>query len=523
MRRPLLIPVLGVILASSLTACSVGSDPEADNGGTDQGGTLTIAIGSDATSLDPAAQSSAGVMQRVRQVTESLTTLDEEGGIQPLLATEWSSSDDGLEWTFTLREGVTFSDGTDFNAEAVKFSMDRLLGGEVEGGRPDAMAVIAETTVVDDYTVVFTLSDPYPALPTALFQPMAAIISPDSVTESGNTFEQIVHPVGTGPYVFSEHVAGDALTLTRNEDYWGETPSFDTQVWQVVPEPASRMALLRSGDADIIADPPGTEIAGLSDDDDYIVRMMDLPQTMLFFFNQETVPEFSQLEVRQALSYAVNREALVDNLVYGAAEVLDSPLPEFDFGACGPEGYEYDPELAEDMLADAGVENLSVRMAAPSGRYLNDNQVGQAVAGDLRAVGVEVDFAPAADFPTYMEQLFAEPADATIDMGMIALGSIFLDGGHALRSYRTDNQPPDGYNGGFYSSPEVDAMSDQINITIDDDERAELICELSTTVTEDAAAMWLYVPQSPIVMTSDLEGLTTLPSSFLDPSTVSRS
>lgn len=525
MRRSSLAAILGIcMLTVSLVACGVGSDPDATGSGSGDSSsdTLTIAIGADLDTTDPAALISGGSMQRIREVVESLTTLDENGELQPKLATSWSSSDDGLTWTFELRDDVEFTDGTPFNAEAVKFSIDRLLSGKVTNVKTDAMAVIDKTTVVDEHTVEFTLESPYPALPMALYQPMAGIISPKSIDQNGNSMKQIAHPVGTGPYEFVEQVTGDHLTLERNDDYWGDAPEFKTQTWQVVPEAATRMALLRSGEADIVIDPPGTEVEALEADDNYSVVMVDLPQMFGVFLNQEDadVPELKDVRVRQALSYAIDRESLVENLVYGAADVYSGPLPSFDFGYCEQDAYDYAPEKAKQLLQEAGASDLKLDIAAPNGRYVNDYAVGQAVAGDLRKVGVDVNLAPAADFPTYLQEIYAEPGQNKYDATMIALGSIFLDGGHALRNFRSDMTPPAGYNGSYYKSTAFDKLMDKVDTETDDDARADLICDASNMLVEDATKIWLYQPKQPVVMRDGLENLTALPSSFLDPSTV---
>lgn len=524
MRRTPRLRVLGGLSASAvllMSACGSGGDTA---GGNADDGTLTLAIGADMTGLDPAAQNSTSNMQRLRQVVESLTTLDSTGELQPLLATDWEVSEDGMTWTFKLREGVTFSDGEPFNADAVKFSMDRLLSGDVVGGRPDAMIAIDETVVVDDLTVEFKMKEPYAALPAALYQPMAGIVSPASIEQDGNSMESIVAPVGTGPFEFVDYVAGEHFTLTRNDDYWGEKPAYREQVWQVVPEATTRLAMLRSDGADIVFDPPVTDLEALQNDSGYATEMVQLPQAMLLFINQESTPapELQDVRVRRALSYAVNREQIIEELAVGAGELLPGgPLPSFDFGACDAGNYGYDPEQAKSLIQEAGVEGLKLRMAAPNGRYLNDYAIGQAVAGDLRAVGFDVELAPPVDFPTYLETIYAEDgAASSVDISIIAPGSIFLDGGHALKSYRADNAPPNGYNGGYYENKEFEALYDTALVESDEERRAEMVCEASRMLVDDAAAVWMYAPLSPVVSSSDVEGITPLPVGMIDASTV---
>jgi peptide/nickel transport system substrate-binding protein len=512
-----------------LSACGGGSGNGGSGNGSASGGgangTLTIAVGTDMDTLDPAAQGSTGAMQREKQMVESLTAIDADGKVQPLLATSWESSKDGLTWTFTLRSGVKFQDGTDFNADAVKFSIDRLLNKDTTKARPDVMTVITKTTAQDATHVVFTLKQAYPAFPAAMSQPMAGIVSPASVTQDGNTAQKITHPVGTGPFSFVEQVTSDHLTLAANPTYWGGAPKYGKQVWRVVPEATTRLAMLKSGDAQMVFDPPPTELTSLKSDSAYSVNMMPLPQVLLMFMNEQSTqaPQLKDPKVRQALSLAINRQVLVDKLVDGAGTVADGPLPQSDFGYCQtPAGSQYDPDKSKQLLSEAGVSGLTLRMGSPNGRYLNDYTVAQAIVGDLQQVGVTAKLAPATDFPTYFASLYVpDGTKSEYDISMVALGSIFLDGGHALRSYLESNIPPNGYNGGYYTNATFEKQFTTQSSELDDTKRAADICDAVKTLVSDQAAAWTYQPLSPVVTAKSVTGVTLLPIGMADPSKAS--
>jgi peptide/nickel transport system substrate-binding protein len=515
-RTPLAI---AVALVLSTTACGGGSG----SSGTDKKSeTLTIAVGADIDTFDPQAQVSASVMQRLQQVVESLTLIDPDGNLQPLLATKWEAAADGMSWTFTLRENVKFSDGEPFNADAVKFSLDRINSPATLKARPDALGIIKSTEVVDPTHVKINLKSPYPAIPRAVSLPVGGIISPKATRTAPNSVEQVVAPVGTGPYVFKENVKSDHLALTSNPNYWGKKPTFKTQIWKVVPEATSRLALLKSKGADVILDPPASNLASLQKDSSVSVTLINATNAVSLYFknNSKHAPQLSNPEVRRALSYAINRDQIIKVLAFGAAAPLNSPVPPWVFGSCDAGNYGYDPAKAKQLLADAGATNLSIRMVAPNGRYLNDYKIGEAVAGDLRAVGVNVTLANPTDFPTYLNTIYTAPEQSQVDAYIIGLGSVFLDGGHAIRSYMTQNVPPGGFNGAYYSNKEFDALMSKVDQEGNEATRKGLICDALKILVKDAVGVYMYGLRVPVVSSSNLTGLTGNPAGLVNTSWV---
>ena len=255
----------------ALAACGTGgSGQQSTTSGTKHGDTLTVAIGIDPDTLDPAAQTTTTAAQIVDMMAETLVTMDSNGKLQPLLATTWQQASDGMSWTFTLRSGVKFTDGTPFNAAAVKFNFDRLLSPTTFKSQPGVLGGktgIDHVVAVDDTHVQFFLKSQFSPFAAALTQTNSAIISPASVNVAPNKPEVITQPVGTGPYVFKDRVASDHITMTANKNYWGtKKANYDTQVYKIVPEAASREALVKSGGADVVVAPPANDIPALQND-----------------------------------------------------------------------------------------------------------------------------------------------------------------------------------------------------------------------------------------------------------------
>lgn len=352
-------------------------------------GLLTTVLPSGPTTIDPPATLTGDFFPLITMMAESLTAFDPSGALVPALATEWSSSADGLHWTFKLREGVSFHDETPFDAEAVKFSLDRLLSPDTTNTRPGTLSAISEVRVIDDMTVELVLSRPFAALPAALSLPNAAILSPTSVTTAPNTMAHVTTPVGTGPYELAKFSPNSELEFVRNDAYWGEKPYYERQLYLSVPEEGSRLALLRAGDADIIAQPPVSELPALLNDPERSVIFTPTSYMIQMIINttSDHEPRLQDAAVRRALSYAIDRQTIIDRILFGAGKVPESPLAATVTGACPAGDFSYDPDKARQLLAEAGAEDLSVKIIAPSGRYLQGPLVAQAVAASCARSG----------------------------------------------------------------------------------------------------------------------------------------
>jgi peptide/nickel transport system substrate-binding protein len=512
------VVTLLVLSGLALAACGTGSGQQQQaSSGPKHGDTLKVAIGIDPDTLDPAAQTTTTSSQIVDMMAETLVTIDSNGKLQPLLATKWEQASDGLGWTFTLRSGVKFSDGTPFNAAAVKFSIDRLLSPTTFKAQPNILGGatgIDRVDVVDDSHVKFTLKSKLAPFVAALTQTQSAIISPASVDVAPNKPTVITQPVGTGPYVFKERVASDHITLTANRNYWGTKANYDTQIYKVVPEAASREALVKSGGADIIALPPANDIPAMQNDSNLHVVLGPSDRTIQIVINTQdsTQPLLQKPEVRQALNYAIDKTAIIKTVMFGAATPLNGPMASTLFGSCATGSYGFDPTKAKSMLQAAGAEGMSVKLVSPTGRYVQDIQVANAVAGYLRDVGLKVDGPGTVDWPTYVATYASVPPSAAkTDLHLLGWAPPYLDAQQGFEQFYSPRTPPGGLESSYYKNPQVDALITKANSGTDPNQRSQDYCTAAKMVWNDAPWIFLYNQKYPFVTTAKVTGVTGLP------------
>jgi peptide/nickel transport system substrate-binding protein len=250
--------------------------------------------------------------------------------VEPALAESWEISEDGTVYTFNLREDVSFHDGTPFNAEAVKFNFDRMLNEDHPyydtGPFPLAFffSSIQETRVVDEYTVELVLNEPFAPLLSNLAYPTGLLVSPDAVREHGADYGR--NPVGTGPYSFVEWQSNTQVTVAKNADYWDGEPGMDQIVFRPITEGNTRVNEMLSGGLDLMVEVPPDSVATFENNDDFTVYEQAGPHVWFLILNLREGP-FADERVRQAANYAINKEALVENVLQGTATVADSPIP----------------------------------------------------------------------------------------------------------------------------------------------------------------------------------------------------
>jgi peptide/nickel transport system substrate-binding protein len=503
----------------ALAACGTGgtSQQQQTTSGPKHGDTLKVAIGIDPDTLDPAAQTTTTSSQIVDMMAETLVTIDDKGVLKPLLATKWEQASDGLSWTFTLRQGIKFSDGSPFNAAAVKFSIDRLLSPTTFKAQPGILGGktgIDHVDVVDDSHVKFSLKTKFSPFASALTQTNSAITSPAAVAVAPNKTEVLTQPVGTGPYKFKERVAGDHITMAANTDYWGTKANYDTQIYKVVPEAASREALIKSGGADVIALPPANDIPALRSDSNLKVVLGPSDRTIQIVINttDQSQPLLQKPEVRQALNYAIDKDAIIRTVMFGAATPLDGPMAKTLFGYCSTGSYNFDATKAKSMLQAAGASGMSVKLASPTGRYVQDIQVANAVAGYLRDVGLKVDGPISADWPTYLATYAnVPPAQSKTDLHLLGWAPAYLDAQQQFEQFYSARVPPAGLESSYYKNPQVDALIEKGNSGTDPAQRQKDYCTAAKMVWSDAPWIFLYNQKFPIVTTSKVANVGGLP------------
>lgn len=464
--------------------------------------TFRIAVGIDPDTLDPALFTTTTVANIVEYMAETLLTTDKDGNPVPQLATSWDISDDNLEYTIHLREGVTFHDGTPMDAEAVKWNLDRALDPNVKVAIRGPLTAIKEVEVVDDHTVKLHLSQPSAPLVGAFSLETAAILSPASVDLEGNSYENVTQPVGTGPYVFKERVKGERIVVTRNENYWGEKPYYDEVVFRVVPEAATRESLLLAGQVDLIILPHISDLPALKQNPD--VKVLLAPSDRTIFIAMNTKDEvLSDMRVRQALNYAVDKQGIIDSVLFGAAEPVDAPMAASLFGYCPQQPYEYNPDKAKDLLAQAGAENIELNFIAPTGRYVQDFQAAEAIAGYLSEVGVKAS-PQTMDWPSYVGAITTPPEENQLDLHFLGWAPSYLDAAQQMVQFDSTQAPPNGLETSFYSNAKVDELINAAVQETDPAKRKDLYCQASEIIWNEAPWIFLWVQRFPIVYRANI-------------------
>ncbi len=503
---------LALLLAGNLllAACAQAAPTTA---GPKHGGTLRVAIGVDIDTLDPMGQTTTTVQNIVDMGVETLVAVDEKGGIKPLLAESWQAAGDGLSYTFTLRKGVKFHDGTSFDAAAVKTNFDRVLDPSNKAPLRGVLSAISSTTVIDDSHVKFTLKQPLAPFVAGLTTTTFGILSPASIASGGNTYQKAENIVGTGPYRLKERVKGERVTMVKNDNYWGTKPNYDVQEFKIVPEAASREALVRSGQADVIILPPVSDIPALQSDPNLKVLLAASDRTIFISINtvSKDQPLLQNPKVRQALNYAVDKKSIIKSVLFNAADPLDAPMAKSLLGYCQVGDYAYNPDKAKSLLQQAGASGMKVKLISPTGRYVQDFQAANAVAGNLRDVGINVEGPSTSDWPTYLATINVPPAKATAQLHVLGWAPGYLDAQQQMEQFYSKRIPPEGLATSYYNNPKVDDLIVKGNTGSDKDARGRDYCAASKQIWEDAPWIFLWTQRFPIVHTAKVTGIGSFP------------
>lgn len=391
------LAALILALSCALTACGStgGAASSSSKGGSATGSdepvTVTFAQKSDPTTLD-AHRSYGDVGSNVlTNITEPLVAFDGDDKLYGVLAESWEATGE-CEWTFHLRQGVTFSNGEPFNAEAVVWNINRAMSTEYPRDSYEFTPFVEKVEAVDEYTVKFTTNKPDWTLPNQLV--LVTFIAPAYSEKIGE--EAISQdPVGTGPYTLTEWKRDQQIVLTARKDYWGGEPEVDQYIIKVIPETTTQIAELQTGNVDIIANVPFEMKDALENTpgvhSDYALDKR-VPFVAFNTLDWSPSPELQNPLVRQAIGYAINKEAILENFLGGYGEIMQSvyrpDFPAYDASICN---FEYNPEKAKELLAQAGYpDGFSVTMqACGNGSVLKGTEVAQAIAKDLQAVGIQ--------------------------------------------------------------------------------------------------------------------------------------
>lgn len=454
--------------------------------------TVIIAQGVDAFTMDPAKHTVLPTAAILNHIYDPLVIRNAQGEMTPGLAVSWEQIEP-TAWEFKLREGVSFHNGEPFNAEAVKFSLERALDPATESPYRSRISMITGVEVVDDYTVIIRTETPDPVLLQRLNQASfsSLILPPEYVAEHGGNVPDDA-PVGTGPYKFVEWLRDERVELEANEDYWGGAPEIEHLIWRPIPEDSARIAALKNGEVDIVVNVPPERAPELESGD---TKVSVVNSDFLYFvvFNTLDVPEFQDPKVREALNYAVDVDAILENIMLGYGDRIAVTMTKNGFAypsQLAPR--EYDPEKAKQMLAEAGYPDGfgPIEFMSRNGRYLKDAEIVETIAGYLREVGVDVNVN------------FVEPGvwgDLAASHGR---GDMNFPGWSGL--------DPDlvwypilhtGEIQSYFSNPELDALLEAGRSTTDQDERLKIYTEAGQLIYDLSPHIPLFQP--PLIYASD--------------------
>ncbi len=491
-------------LPVALVAALLVALPAPDTAGA---ATFRIAIGIDPDTLDPIGTTTTTAGNVVDYVAETLTIIDPQGKVLPHLAESWTISPNGREYTLRLRRGVTFHDGTPFDAAAVKWNLDRVADPNVKVPIRTPYP-IEKTDVVDSHTARVTLKHPYAPFIGGLSWTTAAILSPAGVKKAGNEYGNYQNVVGTGPYTLGERKRGESITLNANPKYWGRKPHYDTVVVRIVPEATTRESLILAGQVDLIILPPIADIPALQKNP--ALKVLLAPSDRTIFVAINTL-KLKDRRVRQAINYAVDKQAIVKNVLFDAADVMDAPMAPSLFGYCKAGSYNFDPQRAKRLLEDAGIRaGTKVQLLHPTGRYVQDRESAQAIAGYLREVGLDAQLTTT-DWPTYIRTIMTAPDTNPTELHMLGWAPPFLDASQQMAQFTQANHPPKALATSFYTNPEVERLSAAAEQETNPDKRKDLYCQVSKLIWEDAPWLFLWVQRFPIVYSARVTNVEALP------------
>jgi peptide/nickel transport system substrate-binding protein len=454
--------------------------------------TLTFIEGSDFDTLDPAISRTRSAEILFALMFQRLVKWKDTdlSAIVGDLAESWQVSEDGLAWTFRLRAGVRFHDATPCDADAVKFTFDRLRDQRFGSPNRSLYAPISEVTVVDPLTVRFTTAERHAGLLETLVESSAAIHSPTAIQRAGRNYAR--QPVGSGPYKFEEWAPGERTVLARAAD----AARFRRIVYRPVPEGEARLIELEAGTADIATGIPPEATPRVRANPRLKLEVIPSSFQVVFELNNAR-PPFNDVRIRRAIQYAIDREAIVQRILGGFGSVPDSNMSP------GVQSYEplsrypYDPDRAKreiEAVFPGGFRDKLVLWTS-SGRYLKDQQVAEAVQGYLNAIGLQTEFR-AWEWASYQQTLYRrQPGAGTTGFGSNAAHMWILGTSIPTADWRLTRKVGTGQSANVtgYSNPRVDELLNRARGTLDPEARMAMYRQANRILwEEDPPHLYLY-------------------------------
>ena len=433
---------------------------------------ITIVMPLEPPNLDPTGGAAAAIDEVVyANIYEGLTRYAPDGSVRPALAHSWDISDDGLIYTFHLRDGVTFHDGSAFDSNDVKFSLDRARAEDSTNAQKALFAGIADVNVVDPLTVRITLSNPNGTFTTNMAWGDAVIVAEESVGSAATS------PIGTGPFKFVEWRQGDSVEIARNPDYWGEPVALEKAVFKFISDPTAQLAALMAGDVDAIPNFAAPEAVGQFEaNPSFDVILGSTEGETILSTNNQSEP-LMDVRVRKAIAHAINRQEIIDGAMFGFGTPIGTHFPPHHPDYVDLTGNSaYDPEMSKQLLAEAGyADGLELRLMLPPPSYARRG--GEIVAAQLRAVGIQVEVSNL-EWAQWLEQVFR---NKDYDLTIVS---------HTEPNDINIYARPEYYF--LYDSAEFQEINAELSVTNDPAKRSELLAAAQRRISEDYVNGYLF-------------------------------
>ncbi|MEK4566692.1 glutathione ABC transporter substrate-binding protein [Alkalihalobacillus sp. FSL R5-0424] len=509
---------LGAVVASLSALVLVGcASDSTDSEGTASttGGDLVVDMQSEAVTLDLHGSNDTASSNVTSNIFESLVTQDEELNLEPGLAEDWKQIND-TEWEFYLREDVTFHDGTEFNADAVKANLNRVLDPEVASPRAFLFEMISEVEVIDPYTVRVHTEYPFAPLPANLAHYGAAMMSPVAIEEDyqamadgeapGSYLNE--HPIGTGYFAFDSWNSGQSIKLLKNDDYWGEPAKVDSVTFQVIPEGGTRIANLETGASHIVNNVSASDLNRFEATDGIHVNQTESVALLYLGFNQKNKILADPL-VREAFSLAINRTDILEGIFNGVGVEAKTPLAPKIFGHDDSIVFnEYDIEKAKELLAEAGYpDGLDITLNTSDQRERTD--MAEYIQSALSQIGVNVsiqvnEWGAFLDLTNQGEQ----------ELFILSWSTVNGDADMGLSLFHSANQGAQG-NRTFVARDDIDELIEEARKSEDEDERLELYSEIQTMIADDSIIQPLIHEEFLVGVRDEVKGFWESPTGVL--------
>jgi glutathione transport system substrate-binding protein len=505
----LLVVISAVLVVGCSSKESSGEQAEGGKAGDKE---MVVAVNENFISMDPhnTGDTNSGSVQQA--MLEGLLGSDEEGKIINLLAEDHSVSNDALEYTFKLRQGVKFHDGEAFNAEAVKANFERIMKDDSLRLYSRGFSLITNIDIINDYELKVTLKEPYAGMLTRFVS--AKMLSPKLLAKGSDEIGK--SPVGTGPFKFVEWVQGDHLTVERFDEYWSKADRVEKITYKPVPENGSRVAMLKTGEAHVIYPLPNQNLKELEAND--AVEVQKIPSTIARYVSINTMKEpFTDPRVRQALNYAVSKDAFISVVNAGFGLPLDSIIPSKTLHYAKQEVYQQNIEKAKQLLKEAGLEDGF--KAEIWGNTNSDTLKGmQFVQQQLKAIGVDLEI-KSMEEGTLSDEIYKPqtPEETKLQMWYVSWSAFPSDTTNATKPlFYSGSFPPDGANTAYYKNEQVDKWIEEVNTTADQAKQTEIYQDIQSTIYKDAPWIFLGVDEILAAKRSNVEGVFISPTGGID-------